>query len=185
MPMVSLITRLRSVRWLPSRRLKAQAISISRTAKSLRLRSVSVTSAFEPSPPRRHDCEEIFRPSSGDLPGAVVSGAAISGAVATAAAAVPSAGGEACADSTQVAFCTAPVVSTDGTCADRSWASLNSGTVIQAVSPAAATTGKITSFALWRQNEQPLILIAAPSINGERAGLPPRKAIRHYAVRLL
>src|SRR3954447_9650826 len=71
---VSAITRRRSVKWLPSRRANAQAISISFTAYSFALRSVNVTSALEPRPPLRHVCEEIFRPSIG-LSAEVVSGA--------------------------------------------------------------------------------------------------------------
>src|SRR6476620_2003093 len=77
---VSRITRLRSVKWLPSLRAKEQKISISLTAYSLALRSVSVTRAFDPSPPLRQDCDEILSPSRGDIsmgviaPAGVVSG---------------------------------------------------------------------------------------------------------------
>src|SRR3977135_921761 len=57
--------RVRSVRWLPSRRAKAHAISMSLTAYSLPLRKVKVISAFDPSPPLRQDCDEILSPSTG------------------------------------------------------------------------------------------------------------------------
>ena len=56
---------MRSVRWRPSLRVKAQDTPISFTAKSLPLRSVNVTRAFDPSPPLRQDCEEIESRSSG------------------------------------------------------------------------------------------------------------------------
>src|SRR5260370_16209811 len=163
MLMTSPITRLRSVKWLPSRRAKAQSISISLTAKSLRLRSVSVTKASEPGPPGRQDCAEIFRPSSGDLAGAVVSGAAISGAVATpagaSAGAVTSAGPSAIdwvgtvAGSTGAAFCAGPATTADAG-ADWSCASLGSGSMIQAANPATATTSKMTNFALSCTDDQ-------------------------------
>src|SRR5579864_5264644 len=65
MLMASEINRVRSVRWLPSGRMNAQEISIFLTAYSLLFRSVIVTKALEPSPPRRQDCEEIFKPSTG------------------------------------------------------------------------------------------------------------------------
>src|SRR6266436_4652806 len=72
---VSRITRLRSVRWLPSLRAKEQKISISLTAYSLALRSVNVTSAFEPSPPLRQDCDEILSPSTGGISAAAAASA--------------------------------------------------------------------------------------------------------------
>src|SRR6266436_2636005 len=64
---VSRITRLRSVKWLPSLRAKEQKISISLTAYSLALRSVNVTRAFDPSPPLRQDCDDILSPSTGEV----------------------------------------------------------------------------------------------------------------------
>src|SRR5258705_13552225 len=64
---VSWITRLRSVKWLPSLRAKEQKISISLTAYSLALRSVNVTRAFDPSPPLRQDCDDILSPSTGEV----------------------------------------------------------------------------------------------------------------------
>src|SRR6266581_7369845 len=64
---VSRITRLRSVKWLPSLRAKEQKISISLTPYSLALRSVNVTRAFDPSPPLRQDCDEILSPSTGEV----------------------------------------------------------------------------------------------------------------------
>src|SRR5712672_1504110 len=64
---VSRITRLRSVKWLPSLRANEQKISISLTAYSLALRSVSVTRAFDPSPPLRQDCDDILSPSTGGV----------------------------------------------------------------------------------------------------------------------
>src|SRR5260370_22532241 len=64
---VSWITRLRSVKWLPSLRAKEQKISISLTAYSLALRSVNVTRAFDPSPPLRQDCDDILSPSTGEI----------------------------------------------------------------------------------------------------------------------
>src|SRR5260370_21825313 len=67
-PTVSRITRLRSVKWLPSLRAKEQKISISLTAYSLALRSVNVTRAFDPSPPLRQDCDDILSPSTGAAP---------------------------------------------------------------------------------------------------------------------
>src|SRR5712671_6903516 len=72
---VSWITRLRSVKWLPSLRAKEQKISISLTAYSLRLRSVNVTRAFEPSPPLRQDCDEILSPSTGEVSAGVIASA--------------------------------------------------------------------------------------------------------------
>src|ERR1700704_2676491 len=45
---------------------------MSLTAYSLSLRSVNVTRAFEPSPPLRQDCEEIFSASTGDVPTGVM-----------------------------------------------------------------------------------------------------------------
>src|SRR5437879_3590683 len=53
---------------------------------------MNVTSAFEPSPPLRHDCEEILRPSTGGFAGAVVSGTEISGGAAVVAAGLLSVG---------------------------------------------------------------------------------------------
>jgi hypothetical protein len=67
MPTVSRITRLRSVKWLPSLRANEQKISISLTAYSLALRSVSVTRAIDPSPPLRQDWDEILSPSTGEV----------------------------------------------------------------------------------------------------------------------
>src|SRR6266446_3919364 len=64
---VSRITRLRSVKWLPSLRAKEQKISISLTAYSLALRSVKVTRTLDPSPPLRQDCDEILSPSTGEV----------------------------------------------------------------------------------------------------------------------
>src|SRR6476620_721132 len=64
---VSRITRLRSVKWLPSLRAKEQKISISLTAYSLALRSVNVTRALDPSPPLRQDCDDILSPSTGEV----------------------------------------------------------------------------------------------------------------------
>src|SRR6266550_4879635 len=74
---VSRITRLRSVKWLPSLRAKEQKISISLTAYSLALRSVKVTSAFEPSPPLRQDCDEILSPSTGEVSTGAISSAGV------------------------------------------------------------------------------------------------------------
>src|SRR3978361_428353 len=76
--------RLRSVRWLPSRRVKAQAISTSLTANSLLLRTVKVTRAFEPSPPLRQDCDAIQSPSIGDFAAATGSAGAPARAAASA-----------------------------------------------------------------------------------------------------
>src|SRR5579871_1938915 len=45
--------------------MNAQAMPISLTEYSLLFRSVIVTKALEPRPPRRQDCDEIFRPSTG------------------------------------------------------------------------------------------------------------------------
>jgi hypothetical protein len=45
---------------------------------------VNVTIAFEPSPPLRHDCEEILRPSIGDFAGSVSGGAMSRGALVAA-----------------------------------------------------------------------------------------------------
>jgi hypothetical protein len=66
MLMVSWINRDRSVKCVPSGREKAQEISIPLTAKPLSLRSVMVTKALEPRPPLRQDCDDIFRPSTGE-----------------------------------------------------------------------------------------------------------------------
>src|SRR5712671_3571067 len=74
---VSRITRLRSVRWLPSLRAKEQKISISLTAYSLALRSVNVTRAFDPSPPLRQDCDEILSPSTGEVSTGAISSAGV------------------------------------------------------------------------------------------------------------
>src|SRR5258707_11300878 len=77
---VSRITRLRSVKWLPSLRANEQKISISLTAYSLALRSVSVTRAFDPSPPLRQDCDDILSPSTGGgSTGAIASSGVTSG----------------------------------------------------------------------------------------------------------
>src|SRR6266851_5968066 len=87
---VSRITRLRSVKWLPSLRAKEQKISISLTAYSLALRSVNVTRAFDPSPPLRQDCDEILSPSMGGISAAAA--ASVGGGVSTGVAAVVSSG---------------------------------------------------------------------------------------------
>src|SRR6266576_718729 len=76
---VSRITRLRSVRWLPSLRVKEQKISISLTAYSLALRSVNVTRAFEPSPPLRQDCAEILSPSTGEVSTGAIASSGVAG----------------------------------------------------------------------------------------------------------
>src|SRR5579871_781955 len=65
MLMTSEMTRERSVKWLPSGRKKAQAISISLTAYPLSLRTVIVTKALEPRPPLRQDCDDIVKRSTG------------------------------------------------------------------------------------------------------------------------
>ena len=86
MATVAGITRVRSVKWLPSLRTKAQEISISFTAKSLPLRSVKLTRAFDPSPPRRQDCEEILSRSRDAIPaGAVPAKGLVSAGIAGAA----------------------------------------------------------------------------------------------------
>src|SRR6267142_2032712 len=82
MPTVSRITRLRSVKWLPSLRAKEQKISISLTAYSLPLRSVNVTRAFDPSPPLRQDCDEILSPSTGGISATASAGGGASTGVA-------------------------------------------------------------------------------------------------------
>src|SRR6266404_50109 len=74
---VSRITRLRSVKWLPSLRAKEQKISISLTAYSLVLRSVKVTRTLDPSPPLRQDCDEILSPSTGEVSAGVIASAGI------------------------------------------------------------------------------------------------------------
>src|SRR3978361_804064 len=107
--------RLRSVRWLPSRRVKAQAISTSLTANSLLLRTVKVTRAFEPSPPLRQDCDAIRSPSIGDF--AAVAGLA-SVALTT--------------GSNQVAFGASPMTAAGAGCPS---ASLAPGTIIHATHP--------------------------------------------------
>src|SRR6266700_5882138 len=71
-------------------RLKAQVISMSFTAKSLPLRSVNVTRAFDPSPPLRQDCDEILSPSMGGI--AAAAAASAGGGVSTGVAAVASSG---------------------------------------------------------------------------------------------
>src|SRR6266403_3526169 len=76
---VSRITRLRSVRWLPSLRVREQKISISLTAYSLALRSVNVTRAFEPSPPLRQDCAEILSPSTGEVSTGAIASSGVAG----------------------------------------------------------------------------------------------------------
>src|SRR5713101_8648090 len=74
---VSWITRLRSVKWLPSLRAKEQKISMSLTAYSLALRSVNVTRAFDPSPPLRQDCDEILSPSTGEVSTGAIASAGV------------------------------------------------------------------------------------------------------------
>src|SRR5258708_24522358 len=81
---VSRITRLRSVKWLPSLRANKQKISISLTAYSLALRSVSVTRAFDPSPPLRQDCDEILSPSTGEVSTGATAGARTQSGIAAA-----------------------------------------------------------------------------------------------------
>src|SRR5258706_4530194 len=76
---VSRITRLRSVKWLPSLRANEQKISISLTAYSLALRSVSVTRAFDPSPPLRQDWDEILSPSTGEVSTGAIASSGVTG----------------------------------------------------------------------------------------------------------
>jgi len=81
----------------------AFAEAINRRLKKKICLNCNVTNAFEPSPPLRHDCEEILKPSIGDFSsGAIDIGAVTApGAVASAEiAAVVSA--EAAASSTRV-----------------------------------------------------------------------------------
>src|SRR5947199_524073 len=51
---------------------------MSLTAYSLALRSVKVTSAFDPSPPLRQDCDEILSPSTGEVSTGAIASAGVS-----------------------------------------------------------------------------------------------------------
>src|SRR5205823_1817012 len=135
------------------------------------LRSVSVTSAFEPSPPLRQDCEEIFKPSIGGLSGTDVSadGAVTAGAVA-------SMGAVACAGLTKVVSVGATASSSDsfwakmtgdGVAADWPSASLGPGSAIHAAHPAIAMAGSTRSRTRELPKDHPVILMAVTSTGGE------------------
>src|ERR1700716_820171 len=195
---------MRSVKWLPSQLVKRQAISTSLFAQSLPVRSVNVTTAFDPSPPLRQDCDEILSPSTGALStvntsavAGVSGGAVSSGGVPRLVSVGVTVG------LNKVAFCAWPITG-DAAGADCPSASLEPDSIIQATHPAIAIAGSKTSLApafpkmdRLRRAPKPirgmdsiangltLTVIAMPSGRGERSCRTSKKPHGRYTVRLL